>query len=351
MNFQIGFGDEQSRLARLSDIGDPLEKLAAAVDFELFRPLLDEMFSNPSRTHRSGRPSWDYVLMFKILILRQLYNIADDNMEYLINDRLSFQRFLGLSLGSRVPDSKTIWLYKDKFAQSGKSKAVFDMFTEVLLSKGIISREGSIVDASFCDAPRQRNTRQENETIREGTVPEEWLAEDPKSKHKFAQKDIDARWAKKNEETHYGYKDHVKIDKDSKLILNYVVTDAAVHDSKKIVELADESDKVLYADSAYVGVELHEQIREKCPNVDLRIHEKGYRNKPLSPQQKSSNTAKSRVRCRVEHVFGHIQTSMGGPLVRCIGMVRATAEIGLKNLAYNIYRYAYLVFAQAAHST
>ena len=95
MNFQIGFGDEQSRLSRLSDIGDPLENLVAVLDFELFRPLLNQIFSNPNRTHRSGRPSWDYVLMFKILIHRQLYNIADDNTEHLINDRLSFQRFLG----------------------------------------------------------------------------------------------------------------------------------------------------------------------------------------------------------------------------------------------------------------
>jgi len=119
------------------------------------------------------------------------------------------------------------------------------------------------------------------------------------------------------------------------------------HDGTGIVDVKD---AVLYADSAYVGVDLHAQIREKCPSVDLRIHEKGYCNKPLSPRQKASNAEKSRIRCHVEHVFGHIQTSMGGPLVRCIGIVRATAEIGLKKLAYNIHRYAYLAYARAVHS-
>lgn len=343
MSFQLCFGDQQNRLSELSAMGDPLERLSKYVDFELFRPLLNMVFSNPNRKHKCGRPSWDFVLMFKILILQELNNLADSQAEFMIKDRLSYQRFLGVNLSSPVPDAKTIWAYKNMLAMSGKTKALFDMFNAALVDSGIITKKGSIVDASFVDVPRQRNTRDENETIKNNEIPEEWLADDPKSRHKLAQKDVDARWAKKGDETHFGYKDHVKVDQDSKLIVDFRVSDAAVHDSQVFAEMLDASDCVVYADSAYASKEIHQQIKEECPNITLSVHERAYRNKPLSQLQKASNTAKSRVRARVEHVFGHIETAMGGPFVRSIGIVRAIMSIALKNLAYNIQRYAYLV--------
>jgi IS5 family transposase len=276
--------------------------------------------------------------MFKILLLQQWYSMADDKTEYLINDRLSFQRFLGLSLGSKVPDAKTIWLFRETMVKSGEEKALFALFKEQMEGKGIITRTGSIVDASFVEAPRQRNSRDENERIKFGEIPEEWK----KSPHKLRQKDTDARWTKKDNENHYGYKNHVKVDKTSKVIVDYEVTDASVHDSQRIVQLIDAQDQELYADSAYVGVQLHEDIRKKNPDIKLKIHEKGYRNTPLTDEQKASNKEKSRTRVRVEHVFGHMTQSMNGLIVRSIGLCRARCSIGLQNLAYNLSRYRYL---------
>jgi IS5 family transposase len=281
------------------------------------------------------------VLMFKILLLQAWYNIADDKTEYMINDRLSFQRFLGLSLGDRVPDAKTIWLYKDKLSKAGADLELFALFTIQMENQGVITRKGSIVDASFVDAPRQRNTREENKIIKEGGVPQEWTK--PENANKLEQKDLDARWTKKNNELHYGYKDNVKIDSDSKIILAFEVTDASVHDSRAIVNLCDSKDDEIYADSAYAGVGLEKEIRDKCNNdVELMIHEKGYRGRPLIDKQKVSNRKKSRTRARVEHVFGHITSSMGGMTIRCIGITRARCAIALKNLAYNLSRFAYL---------
>lgn len=340
---QIGYFDEDNRLVRLSEIGDPLEKVASAVDWNIFRPILNAVFLKEARAP-GGRPPWDYVMMFKILLLQQWYMIADDNTEYLINDRLSFQRFLGLSLGDKVPDAKTIWLFRENLSKSGADRELFTLFAEQLKSQGVITHTGSIVDASFVDAPRQRNSREENKKIKEGQIPEEW--ERPENVKKLRQKDTDARWAKKNDETHYGFKDHVKVDRDSKIIVDYSVTDAAVHDSREVVGLIDEKDEVLYADSAYVGEELHVEILEKNPDLELKIKEKGYRNKPLTEEQKASNKEKSRVRVRVEHVFGHMTNSMGGIYVRCIGLRRATCAVSLKNLAYNLSRYAYLCRAK-----
>ena len=331
---QINFFAEDLRLDRLSSMGDPLKRIANTVDFEIFRPLLNKVFQKESAA-KGGRPPWDYVLMFKILLLQQWYSIADDMTEYLINDRLSFQRFLGLTLEDKVPDAKTIWLFRENLTQSGASIELFLLFARQMEDQGVITRNGSIVDASFVDVPKQRNTRAENQKIKEGTSDDLW--ED--NPNKCCQKDKDARWTKKNDETHYGYKDHVKVDSDSKMIVGFSVTDAAVHDSKEILGLVDAEDKVLHADSAYVGKALHEELQEKNPDLELKIIEKGYRNKPLTDEQKTNNREKSRVRVRVEHVFGHMTNSFGEMFIRSIGIARARCQISLKNLAYNLQRF------------
>ena len=338
---QIGFFAEDLRLKRLSEMGDPLEKVSQTVDWELFRPILNAVFHKEGRG-MGGRPPWDYVLMFKITLLQSWYNIADDKTEYMVNDRLSFQRFLGLSLGDKVPDAKTIWLFRDTLGKAGADRELFSLFTAQMENKGIITRKGSIVDASFVEAPRQRNTRDENRVIKEGGIPEEW--QKPENANKLEQKDVEARWTKKNNETHYGYKDHVKVDSDSKMVVTFEVTNASTHDSKAIVGLCDDKDEVVYADGAYAGEALESELREKCgPDIVLKIHAKGYRNKPLTDEQKESNREKSSVRVRVEHVFGHMTNSMGGMTVRCIGLTRARCAIALKNLAYNLTRYTYLM--------
>jgi IS5 family transposase len=338
---QFNFLNEDRRLKRLSELGDPLEKIASAVDFEMFRPLLRDIFSYQTYdSGKGGRRPWDFVLMFKILLLQDWNHIADDNTEYLINDRLSFQRFLGLSLGDKVPDAKTIWKFREAITKSGRNKELFDLFTRLMEERGVITRRGSIIDASFADAPRQRNTRAENEIIKAGKIPEEW--EQPEQQAKLSQKDTDARWTKKNGVTHYGYKNHIKADRDSKMIVDYAVTDASVHDSQMAAGLIDKKDKCVHMDSAYSGEPVEQAIRTKHKSVRLSINQKGYRGRPLTNHQKAMNRRRSRIRVLVEHIFGHIHMSMGGLGIRGIGGVRAAAAIGMKNLAYNISRLATL---------
>ena len=202
----------------------------------------------------------------------------------------------------------------------------------------MITYSGSIIDATFVDVPRQRNNREENKTINEGGIPEEWKKEENKNKRR--QKDTDARWAKKNNEVHYGYKNHVKVDKKNKIITKQSVTSAEVHDSQELKNLVEDGkDKIIYADAGYVGEEVQECIPEGVKN---RIHEKGKRNKPLTKGQERENKAKSHIRVRVEHVFGMMTNTMKGITIRSIGIVRACFNIGLMNLAYNLSRYTYL---------
>lgn len=326
---QINLFAEETQLERLSQLGDSLERLKI-IDFESFRPTLTEGLKK-ERKSRAGRPPFDSVMMFKVLVLQRLFNLSDDQTEYQITDRISFQRFLGLSLGEKVPDAKTIWLFRNTLTDADIMEKLFTQFNRMLEERGIITHKGTIVDATFVDAPRQRNTRDENEQIKDGKIPEEWK----KKPHKLAQKDTDARWTKKGDETHFGYKDHAKVDADSKLVMDYSVTSANVHDSNEFEDFFTEKDEAAYADSAYVGKKLPKHVKNE-------VCEKGYRNKPLTAEQKESNRRKSKIRSRIEHVFGFMTMSMHGLTVRTIGMRRAAFNIGLTNLVYNLCRYSIL---------
>jgi IS5 family transposase len=307
------------------------------MDWEIFRPILQRALQK-ERKGPGGRPPYDCVLKFKVLVLQMLYKLSDDQAEYQINDRMSFMRFLELGMGDRVPDAKTIWQFRETLKEAGVMEELFERFDQELESAHLITHKGSIVDATFVDAPRQRNTREENKKIKAGEVPEEW--EKPENTNKLRQKDTDARWTKKNQETHYGYKDHVKVDADSKLIVEYSVTSANVHDSQALQGLVTEEDQVLYADSAYSGTDLLASLPEK---VVRNVHEKGCRNHPLTEEQKESNRLKSKIRVRVEHIFGFMTNNMGGIALRSIGIARAEFHIGLRNLVYNICRYEFLM--------
>lgn len=334
--------DEEFRLEKLSSQKDPLVKLKERIDFELFRPLLEEAFHKEEKGVGGARP-YDYVMMFKILILQRYYNISDDKMEFAILDRLSFMRFLGLTLSDKVPDAKTIWLFREQLTKNNLAEKLFNAFKEELQKKNLIANEGKIIDASFVEVPIQRNTREENKQIKEGEIPQEWK-EKP---NKLEQKDTDARWTKKNGKSYYGYKDHVKADEKSKLIDSYTVTDASVHDSQETDPLLSEEDKgqPLHADSAYSGNPIKEIVEQH--EMKNHIHEKGYRNNPLTEAQKENNKIKSKTRARVEHIFGFIENSMNGSFIRTIGIKRATAVIGLMNLTYNIFRAIQIGYSSA----
>lgn len=334
MNFN--FFNEEKRLEKLSELGDSLERLNQAVDWEQFRPIIARALQKKAKG-AGGRPAYDSVLMFKILVLQRIYNLSDDQTEFQINDRMSFMRFLGLGLEDCVPDAKTIWLFRDKLTKVNAAKTLFDGFAAQLEAAHLITRTGTIVDATFMDAPRQHNTRNENATIKAGNIPEEWQQEE--QRNKLRQKDTDARWTKKGNELHYGYKNHVKADAESKLIINYVVTSANVHDSQVLPELVDDTDYALYADSAYSGESIFAGLPDGLENCVL---DKGSRNHPLTDEQKRCNKEKSRVRVRIEHIFGFMTNSMRGIIVRSIGKLRADFNAGLTSLVYNICRYEFL---------
>ena len=347
-SYVAGLFDADERLTKLTVLGDPLVELNAMIDWEAFRGDLEKARENARETARksaAGAKPIDAVLMFKILVLQQLNKLSDDRIEYQIRDRLSLMRFLGLKLEDRVPDAKTVWLFRETLKQQGAGEVLFKRFEEQLAAKGLVAKGGQMIDATFVEVPKSRNSREDNARIKAGELPEGWDQDDSATKHMRCQKDTDARWTKKNQETHFGYKNHLNADAKNKLIRTYAVSAASVHDSQVFDELLDQSTddegkkRAAYADSAYRSKEQEERLQ--AHGIESQVCEKGVRGTPLTEEQKATNRVKSKIRVRVEHVFG-AQAQMGGHVVRTIGMARARMKIAMLNLVYNMRRFVLL---------
>lgn len=335
---QTGLFDWQTRFEQLNNGGDPLVKLNTVINWELFRNDLRQV-RDKARKSNAGRKPFDVVLMFKILILQSLYNLSDDAIEFQIRDRLSFMRFLNLTLGDVVPDAKTVWLFREQLTETEMIKPLFDRFDDFLRKNGFSARKGQIVDASIVPAPRQRNSRDENKQIKDGQVPDDW------SDNKRRQKDTDARWTKKTGKTYFGYKNHIQVDAKNKLIRAYAVTEASTHDSQVFEELLDDanSSRDVWADSAYRSKDALDTLAQE--GFREHLQRKGCRHKTLTEREKKGNHTRSKVRSRVENIFGVQAQRAGNLILRAIGLTRATAKIGLRNLAYNIDRFCLLATA------
>lgn len=308
-----------------------LANLSKMIPWEDFRKFLSGVYSDEGASH------YDELMLFKCLILADCYGLNDAALERNIRDRLSFRFFLGMNLESRTPDRLTIMRFRERLSKKGLDGRLFGFFNEFLRSKGLIVSRGSMIDATFVDTPRMRNSREENQAIKEGKSYREVYPTKSQSASFTSHKDLDARWVKKGEERHFGYKNHVTADVDSKLIKDFRVTPANVYDGNVHVEMlsGESSDSHhVYADSAYHGAA--KQIQEL--GFIPRINEKGCRHRKLTQEQIEENRRKSKTRCRVEHVFADI-TNHGGTFIRAIGLAKAATKITLINLAYNLRRY------------
>ena len=280
--------------------------------------------------------------MLKVLVLQQRNNLSDDRIEYQMWDRLSFMRFLGRQMENRLPDAKTAWRLRERLKELKREEVLFAKFHEQLANRGYAAGAGQMIDATFVKVPCSHNSREASAGIKAGAPPEAWKEGPAKQR----QKAVDARWTKKNNETHYGYKNHINADEANKLVQSYAVSDAATHDSQVFEGLLNESKdaegkkRAVYADSADRSNEREQTLGAN--GVESQIHEKGTRGHPLSEAQQAANRGKAKTRVRVEHVFG-VQHAMGGHIVRTIGLARATVKIGMMNLVYNIKRLEQLV--------
>lgn len=356
MGGERGFFDIDERLKELSAKGDDLERLNAIVDYEVFRPGLARAVPR-SDGSKGGRPAFDHVFMFKVLILQAAHSLSDERTEYLIKDRLSFMRFLGLGLADAVPDANTIWTFREALTRAridGKPviEVLFKAYEAALTKAGFLAMGGQIIDASIVVAPRQRNSDGEKRDLKQGRIPEAWKNKPAK----LAQKDRDARWTVKGSKAKpsddgsprvdlavpaFGYKNHIGIDRRHGLIRTWVATDAARHDGAQLPNLISKANtgSQVWADTAYRSKANEKHLAEH--GLRSQIHRKKPKGKPMPANVARANGAKSKVRSAVEHVFARQKGPMG-LLVRTIGIARATVKIGLANIAYNMKRAVWL---------
>jgi IS5 family transposase len=357
---QPGFFDLDERYAASSESGDPLERLARVVDFEVFRADLERAL-NRSERPRGGRPPMDAVMMFKILVIQALWGLSDEQVEYQIRDRLSFMRFLGLDLAGRVPDYSTVWRFREALAEAGAIEPLFMRFDAELKAQGYFALGGQIVDASIVEAPKQRMTQDEKAQIKRGGRPD-WKPA------KAAHKDVDARWTIKRGRVKkkpgpalkpserrasgllipaFGYKNHINVDRRHRLIRRWAVTHAAAHDGAQLPKLLDEDafDSRVWADTAYRSA-ANERAIGKAGRRSM-IHFRRPKGRAMPGPHRRANRARSKVRSAVEHVFAEQKVRMG-LFVRTIGLARARVKIGMANLAYNMRRLVWLDTRTAA---
>ena len=318
-------------------MGDCLKRLDSIIDWSIFVRAIEPNFGSANNSTAGGRPAYPVEVMFKLLIIHRLNNLSDAQTEFQACDRLTYRRLLGMSLADAIPDQNTIREFRERLVKADLFEHLFDLFNQQLFEKGLFPKEGSVIDATFVEVPRQRNKREENQLLKDGITPKAWT-EKPE---KLAQKDLDARWAKKNKEVHYGYKNHLKINVRSKLIEAATVTTAAVHDSQAVGELVEPGDSIVFADSAYGGKPVAEKM--EAAGVVPAIVGKAQNGKGLSDFQRLYNKAVSQVRARVEHVFGAMTGDAGRLFQRHIGYARNRAAIILLNLVYNMRRYEQIV--------
>lgn len=237
---QLFLNGEQIQLDKLSKMGDSLEKINEIINWEMFRISLETALHKPDYS-KGGRPAWDVILMFKIVMLMSWYNLSYNQAQYQINNRLDFMRFLGVTLGAKLPDENIVWDFKESLKNNNLDEKLFMLFNEKLIKNGYKLNSGSMIDASFVEVPRRRvisesqlknpNELLENKAINITLAEEkngfvEASANDEKTEHILHQTDFEARYTKKNSQTFFGYKDHTAVDKDTKFIIGFAVTSA-----------------------------------------------------------------------------------------------------------------------------
>jgi IS5 family transposase len=295
--------------------------------------------------------------MFKVLVLQALYTLSDDQTEYQLKDRLSFLRFVGLALEDRVPDAKTLWLFREQLTRAGAIERLFARFDAGLRDAGYLAMGGQIIDATVIQARRPRLTKSEKATIKGGGVPSGW------SKAKRAQMDTEGRWTLKRGrrraaepgEPHartelvipvFGYKNHLGIDRRHGFIRSFAVTDAARHDGRQLGRLLDPDNtaSAVWADSAYRSAANLALLARR--GLMPHLQRAKPRGKPMPPHLVRGNASRARVRVAIEHVFA-AQKCRLGLVIRSVGLARATARLGLANLVTNMRRLVWFAMRAA----
>ena len=328
----------QRRESKLDRLGDPLVALDKHIDFAALAAEVDRVAPRPESA-QGGRPPYPTETMVRILVVKRLHNLSDEQVEFQLNDRLSFQRFCGLQHSATIPDRTTVWAFENRIGADA-ARAVFEAVQVQLQRRGYLARCGQIIDATLVPAPRQHIDKEDKAALEKGEAPD-WT---PAQKR---QRDTDASWTKKHGKSHFGYKLSASVDAKHKLIRRIETGTASEHDSQHFDAVLDAGNtgSAVYADRGYPSKEREAAL--KARGLKPMIQRKAQRNRELSERQKERNRRIATVRARVEHVFGSI-AQMGGKLLRTVGKARADFAMTMMAVCYNLKRLTHLESVRTA---
>lgn len=294
----------KEKYSKVKQLRDRLEKMKNLIDWNAFLPLF------PEKESFVGRPNYEKILMIKILFLQGCYGMSDEETEFQIYDRLSFQQFLDFP--NYVPDYSTIWRFREELAEGNTFDKIWEELHRQIKEKNIKIEEGIIQDATFIEAdPGKTNS---------GMSDRGQFAKTSRSK--------DGSWTKKGKRSIFGFKAHTKVQRGSKIIEDFAVTTAKTHDGK--VDLAKPGD-IVYRDRGYSGC----GTRAKGDATMKRGN--------LTSKDYFRNLRIMKKRSIGEHPYGTISRSLHGGSTKLTTTYRVFIQIGFVFMAYNVFRLAFLV--------
>ena len=329
-----------SRQQKLNQFTQVLDRLIRLVDWVSLAKVVNDKTGREQDRPKGGRPPYPTQALLKIIILQQLYgNLSDEEMEYALLDRMSWQHFIGLAHARDLPDARTIWAFKNQLAQVGGAATLFADVQRQLAAAGLMAKGGQLIDATLVSAPKVHLTTDEKESVDKGETPAHWSAK------VAAHKDIDAHWTAKRNQWTFGYKAHINADQANKLIQIIDVTPANVSDTTVFAPLLDttpersQHGKTVHADRGYDSAKNRSLLKTMNLRDGIARNDDRKRYDQTDIHQRNKRLAK--IRGRVEHVFGGWEKTMGKH-IRCVGLIRAKAAITLQALVYNLRRWVTL---------
>lgn len=308
---QLDFAD--SFLGNNQKLNQRLDKVERLVDWKPFEERLNRIYSSPS-----GRPSYPVLLLFKCLLLQAWYNLSDYALEEVLDDRLSFRRFVGLSVSQKAPDHSVFSRFRDRLVQQQMHGQLFNELDRQLETRGLILKKGTLVDATVIEAAPKKPSQNEDGSAGKSPI------------------DPEADWTKKGGKYLFGYKAHVGVDQESGLIRRVVMTPAHVHDGEMLGEVISGDELWAFADKAYDSKKNHKILEAK--NVENGILMKGTKTRRLSRVEQMCNRVLSKLRCPVERIFGTLKRSYRYSRARYLGLKKNGLQLIIASMAYNLRR-------------
>ena len=290
----------------IEDLGDPLTGISDRIDFEKIRTILADLFTND--TEKGGIPNYDPVLMVKILLLQQWYNLSDAQIEREIRDRISFLNFLGYP--DKLPDRNTIWYFRERLSKTGKDRSVFNEIRDQIMAKRIRIKKGTMQDASFIESDKGKYGK-------------------PRVDHAKTRRSKDGASATKNHERHFGYRAHTLVN-EIKIIEKLAVTPANIHDSQIDLSIPG---IICYRDKGYFGSE--------CKGINGTM-DRAVRGYPLPVKSIRRNLRIASIRSMVEHPHAFFKRMFHFDHVMVTTGKRVRVKTYFTAMCYNLARARFL---------